>query len=63
MELPPRFDEEGNKKPEGDDFAAKIQDMLAGKGMAGQLFKGLMGGAEDDGGRGSSSGRRRRRDR
>lgn len=63
MELPPRFDEQGNKKPEGDNFAEKIQDMLAGKGMAGQLFKGLMGGEESDHGKGSSSGRRRRRDR
>jgi len=63
VELPPRFDEQGNKTPEGDNFAEKIQDMLTGKGMAGQLFKGLMGGEESDGGKGSSSGRRRRRDR
>lgn len=61
MELPPRFDEEGNRKPEstGNELADRIQDLLAGRGSAGKLFKGLAGEIMDEGGKKRS---RRRRD-
>jgi hypothetical protein len=45
-DLPPRFDRDGNRKPEstGNELADRIQDLLAGRGSAGKLFKGLAGG-------------------
>lgn len=45
-ELPPRFDREGRKKPEGgnDPLANTIDDILAGKGMAGKAFGNFMDG-------------------
>lgn len=55
VDLPPRFDDRGNKRPErGEDpLADKIEDMLSGKGMAGGLFKrltgDLLGGDNGDG--------------
>lgn len=45
MDLPPRFDDEGNRKMEstGNELADRIQEMLAGRGPAGKLFKGIAG--------------------
>jgi len=64
--LPPRFDRDGNRKPEstGNELADRIQDLLAGRGSAGKLFKGLAGGLLEGGGDGDRRGssRRRRRD-
>jgi hypothetical protein len=67
-DLPPRFDRDGNRKPEstGNELADRIQDLLAGKGTAGKLFKGLLEGAGGGGSgdrdresrRGSRRGRR-----
>jgi hypothetical protein len=67
-DLPPRFDRDGNRKPEstGNELADRIQDLLAGKGTAGKLFKGLLEGAAGGGSgdreresrRGSRRGRR-----
>lgn len=68
VDLPDRFDENGNRKPE-DPLAQKINELLAGQGGAGNLFKGLVGGLlggqggggdDDDEGR---SSRRRHRER
>lgn len=44
-ELPPRFDDDGRRKPErGEDpLADKLQDMLAGKVSAGGVFRKLAG--------------------
>lgn len=69
VDLPDRFDENGNRKPE-DPLAQKINELLAGQGGAGGLFKGLMGGllggqgggGGEDSDEGRSS-RRRHRDR
>jgi hypothetical protein len=43
--LPDRFDKYGRKKPEkGEDLLAdKLEELLSGKGSAGQLLKGLFG--------------------
>jgi len=69
-DLPPRFDRDGNRKPEstGNELADRIQDLLAGRGTAGKLFKGLAGGLlegaagggdrDRDSRRGSRRGRR-----
>ncbi|KAF2174156.1 hypothetical protein M409DRAFT_49023 [Zasmidium cellare ATCC 36951] len=70
VDLPDRFDENGNRKAE-DPLAQKINELLGGQGGAGNLFKGLVGGLlggqggggggeDDDEGR---SSRRRHRDR
>jgi len=60
MDLPPRFDRDGNRKAEstGNDLADRIQDLLAGRGSAGKLFKGLAGGLLEGGGGGERDGRR-----
>lgn len=70
VELPPRFDENGRRMPDqaGDPFAEKLQEMFAGKGLAGGLFKRIAGdfmggGGGDDSDGESSGGRRRRRGR
>jgi hypothetical protein len=41
-DLPPRFDRDGNRKPEstGNELADRIQDLLAGKGTAGSFLRG-----------------------
>lgn len=70
VDLPDRFDENGNRKPE-DPLAQKINELLGGQGGAGNLFKGLMGGllgGQGGGGGGEDSdegrsSRRRHRDR
>ncbi|KAF2720078.1 hypothetical protein K431DRAFT_304592 [Polychaeton citri CBS 116435] len=59
VELPSRFDEQGNRKADADaddPLASKIQEMLEGKGGFGGIFRSLMG---DRGDSGSESGRRR----
>lgn len=58
IELPPRFDEQGNHK-EADPLAEKINDLLGGAGF-GNILGRVLGGSDndDDGGR---SGRRRHR--
>lgn len=70
IDLPDRFDEQGNRKPE-DPLAEKINDLLSGKGGAGNIFKslaeGFLGGEQHGGGGGgggeSDDGGRRRRSR
>lgn len=69
-ELPSRFDENGNHKREstGNELADRIQDLLAGRGPAGKLFKGIAGSLMEEGERererdGGGSGVRRRRRR
>ena len=67
-DLPPRFDEAGNKRPEGGDLAEQINGLLNGQGGAGALFKQIAGGflggqGDSDDERGGSGGRRRRRRR
>lgn len=74
VELPARFDERGQRKPQpemGDDvMALKIEDFLSGRNAAGQMFQNVIAqvfnGDDDDddgggrGGRGKrNSGRRR----
>lgn len=58
VDLPPRFDEQGQRMPSEheDPLAGRIQDILAGRGTAGSLFRritgDLLGGGEErDGGR------------
>lgn len=67
IELPERFDKHGNPKPE-DPLAAKINDLLSGRGGGGDLFKTLAegflgrgGGSESHDGGDEEEGRRRRR--
>ena len=63
-DLPPRFDRDGNRKPEstGNELADRIQDLLAGRGSAGKLFKGIAGGLmEGAGGGGGDRDRDSRR--
>lgn len=63
MDLPPRFDENGNRKWEsstGNELADRIQDLLAGRGPAGKLFKGIAGELMEGRGSGSPGGERRR---
>lgn len=65
MDLPPRFDENGNRKWEsstGNELADRIQDLLAGRGPAGKLFKGIAGELMEGrgSGRAGSPGERRR---
>lgn len=56
VDLPPRFDEQGRKMPErGEDpFMDKINDIFAGRGTAGGLFRRLTGEFLGGGGGGSS---------
>ncbi len=60
VELPERFDEQGNRKPDGDPLADGITKFLGGTGFADLLGRlgGGGGGDEEDNGR---SGRRRHR--
>ncbi|KAK1025399.1 hypothetical protein LTR33_017749 [Friedmanniomyces endolithicus] len=60
VELPERFDEQGNRKPDGDPLADGITKFLGGAGFADLLGRlgGGGGGDEEDTGR---SGRRRHR--
>ncbi|KAK1050734.1 hypothetical protein LTR74_016958 [Friedmanniomyces endolithicus] len=60
VELPERFDEQGNRKPDGDPLADGITRFLGGTGFADLLGRlgGGGGGDEEDTGR---SGRRRHR--
>lgn len=65
IELPARFDEQGNRRHE-DPLAQKINDLINGQGGAGGLFKALLGGNDASGGgggddEGKSSRRRSRR--
>jgi hypothetical protein len=64
-DLPPRFDRDGNRKPEstGNELADRIQDLLAGRGSAGKLFKGLAGGLLEGTGGGDRDSRRGSRSR
>lgn len=64
-ELPPRFDENGNHRHEstGNELADRIQDLLAGRGPAGKLFKGIAGSLMEEGNRDGDGGRRSRRRR
>lgn len=59
-ELPERFDENGNKKPE-DPLASKINELLSGQGGLGGLFKAIAGGSSDERDDDSRSGRRKHR--
>ena len=71
IDLPERFDEYGRptkseREQEMDPLAAKIEDLLSGKGTAGKLIRsltdGLLGGGDRDQGRDrDKEGRRRRR--
>nr|POF13474.1 hypothetical protein CFP56_02497 [Quercus suber] len=59
VELPPRFDEHGNRHPEasgGDALSDKINELLAGHGGLGGLFGGLLGNSEGHGGGGGGGG-------
>lgn len=66
IDLPARFDDQGNRKHE-DPLAQKINDLINGQGGAGGIFKALLGGGSDTGGggggedEGRSSRRRSRR--
>jgi len=68
IDLPDRFDKHGNPKPE-DPLAAKINDLLSGRGGGGDLIKtlaeGFLGGggstSDNHGGADEEEGRRRRR--
>lgn len=62
VDLPSRFDDSGNRKPEstGNELADRIQDLLAGRGSAGKLFKGIAGSLME-GGDGDDRRRSRRR--
>lgn len=64
IELPDRFDEQGNRKHE-DPLAQKINELINGQGGAGGLFKALLGGGNDAGGGGGDDDERpsRRRSR
>ena len=44
-ELPRRFDEHGNRKPDsmGDELAERLQDLLSGRASAGSFFKSIAG--------------------
>lgn len=45
IELPPRFDEKGRRKTEGEDpLADKLEEILAGKGAAGKMFGNFLDG-------------------
>ncbi len=46
VELPPRFDENGRRKTEGDldPLASKVEEILAGKGAAGKVFGNFLDG-------------------
>lgn len=61
VDLPPRFDQHGRRRPEkGDDpLADALEDMLSGKGPAGKLFNKFTGalGVSD----GDDQARRRRK--
>lgn len=67
VDLPPRFDERGNRKPGEDDLAAKINDLLSGKGGAGGLFQSIagefLGGQGGGGGESDGESKSRRRHR
>lgn len=63
VDLPPRFDENGNRKWESstsNELADRIQDLLAGRGPAGKLFKGIAGELMEGRSHGSPGGERRR---
>lgn len=66
VDLPPRFDQHGRRRPEkGDDpLADALEDMLSGKGAAGRLFSKFTGGGLGVGagaGREEDQGRRRKK--
>lgn len=67
VDLPPRFDQHGRRRPEkGDDpLADALEDMLSGKGPAGRLFSkftgGALGGGTEDRAEENEHGSRRRR--
>jgi len=62
IDLPARFDEQGNRKHE-DPLAQKINELINGQGGAGGIFKALLGGGGQDagGGGGTDEGRSSRR--
>jgi len=61
-DLPARFDNEGRRVPERDDAVMeKIQDMLAGKGSAGNFLRRLTGDFLGGGQSEDENGRRRRK--
>lgn len=62
VDLPPRFDEQGNRAAEGpgDHLSDKINELLSGRGGLGGLLGGLLGN-EDHGNDDGRSGRRRSR--
>lgn len=63
VDLPPRFDQHGHRRPEkGDDpLADALEDMLSGKGPAGRLFSKFTGGAMSMSDNSDEQGRRRKR--
>lgn len=69
VDLPPRFDKYGRRRPEkGDDpLADTLEDILNGEGPAGRIFSkfagalGLSDGGDGDGDRDRDRDRRRRR--
>ena len=60
VELPPRFDEQGNRKPDADPLTDGLSRLLGGGGL-GNLLGGLMGGDDRDEDSGRSGRRRHRR--
>jgi hypothetical protein len=65
VELPRRFDEHGNRKPEsfvGNDLAERLQELLSGRRSAGSFFRDIAGSL-GDGGSGDGSRRRSREGR
>lgn len=63
VELPRRFDEHGNRKPDsmGDELAERLQDLLSGRASAGSFFKSIAGSLSQEGYREERRPSRRRR--
>ena len=63
IELPRRFDEHGNRKPDsmGDELAERLQDLLSGKASAGSFFKSIASSLSHEGDREERRPSRRRR--
>lgn len=65
VELPRRFDEHGNRKPDStaDELAERLQDLFSGRASAGSFFRGVAGSLMAEGERGRErEGRRRASD-
>lgn len=64
VELPRRFDDNGNRKHESaaDELAERLQELLSGRGLAGSFFKSITDSLKDEGYREGRKRSRRRRD-